>query len=413
MASKITTRLRARRRRRGTYRKSTLTDTAFGAYLKEQGYAAFTVKRYLQRVAFVADWLRSHRPKQHLDKLTRRHIPTLLRECLAGRSNQTGFQYRKALFRWLRYRGRFIEPPRRTKWRPWIDDYLDFLRTHRGVGLSTIEQSATDVEAFLRWQFGRSVPEWSLVTPEDIRTFALRRVRGVKPIYAKGRLNRLRLFLRFVHMRGVCSAQLITAIPKIAIRPEERRLEVLSQEQCEDLLKSFSLTSPEGQRDYAMILCMLDLGLRGAEVINLRLQSVDWKERRLSVPATKTGRGRELPIPNHLFAALRKYIKDGRPRGSRFDYLFLRQPRRSGHPLTRQALRHAVERAYRRCGFPESWYGTHRLRHTFATRLHRNGADLKPIADLLGHRSFDSTMVYTRVGCDELRPLAQPWPPLR
>src|SRR5208283_1119791 len=110
-----------------------------------------------------------------------------------------------------------------------------------------------------------------------------RRVRGVKPIYAKARLGRLRRFLTFVHMRGACSAQLMAAVPKIATRPEARRPEILSSTQCRELLRSFSRTTPEGRRDYAMTLCLLELGLRGAEVISLRMQDVDWRERRLSV----------------------------------------------------------------------------------------------------------------------------------
>lgn len=394
---------------RSRHRESAHIDGGFGAYLQNLGYSTFTVKRYQERVAFVADWLRFHRPWQRLSTVTRRHVPGLLKRCLSGRAKHTLFQYRKALFRWLRYQGRFVPPARQTQWRPWLDDYQRFLQFHRGVGPSTIEHSAADVAAFLRWQFGRGPVEWTTVTPEDIRTFAQRHVRGVKPIYGKERLGRLRRFLRFMHMRGACSAQLATAVPKIAIRPEARRPEILSPGQCQALLASFSPT-PEGRRDYAMALCMLDLGLRGAEVINLRMQDVGWKAHRLSVPATKTGRGRELPVPKHLLAALRRYVKNGRPSGNRFDFVFLRHPRRCGHPLTRQILKYTMERAYRRCGFPESWFGTHRLRHTFATRLHHSGAGIKPIADLLGHRRFDTTLVYTRIECKELRSLAQPWP---
>jgi site-specific recombinase XerD len=399
-------RLKSGRRR---HSKSALIEDGFGAYLKDLGYSAFTVKRYQQRVAFVAHWLQSHRATRRFSSITRRCIPTLLKECLPSRGKHTLFQYRKALFRWLRYQGRFIAPDRRRQWQPWLTDYLNFLQFHRGVGISTLEHSAVDVKAYLGWQFGRGAAEWSAVTPEEIRIFAQHRVRGVKPIYAKARLGRLRRFLLFVHMRGACSAQLAAAVPKIAIRPEACRPEILSPEQGRALLATFSLT-PEGRRDHAMTLCMLDLGMRGVEVISLRMQDVDWEERRLSVPPTKTGRGRELPLPNHVFVALQRYVKNGRPSGSRFDYLFLRHPRRCGHPLTRQVLKYAMERAYRRSGLPEAWHGTHRLRHTFATRLHLSGVGIKPVADLLGHRRCESTLVYTRIQCEELRSLAQPWP---
>ena len=69
-----------------------------------------------------------------------------------------------------------------------------------------------------------------------------------------------------------------------------------------------------------------------------------------------------------------------------------------------------VRLAYRHCGFPPGWSGTHRLRHTFASRLHQHGVDMKPIADLLGHRRLDSTNIYTQVDLEALRRMAKPWP---
>jgi integrase len=159
-----------------------------------------------------------------------------------------------------------------------------------------------------------------------------------------------------------------------------------------------------------MILCMLDLGLRGGEVIGLRLPDVDWKARRLNVRVTKTGRGRQLPLPAHLLEALQDYISTGRPQNASFDHVFLRHPRRRGYPLSRSVLKAMVRWAYNHCGFPSTRSGTHRLRHTFAYRLHQRGVDMKPIADLLGHRRLDSTNLYTQVDLKALRQLARHWP---
>jgi len=72
--------------------------------------------------------------------------------------------------------------------------------------------------------------------------------------------------------------------------------------------------------------------------------------------------------------------------------------------------RWALTRAYRRCGFPKGWQGGYRLRHTFASRLHARGADLKQIADLLGHRHLQTTTLYAKVDLIGLRDLALPWP---
>jgi len=87
--------------------------------------------------------------------------------------------------------------------------------------------------------------------------------------------------------------------------------------------------------------------------------------------------------------------------------MFVGQTLLRGRPLTSWAIASVMNRAYRRCGFA-GWYGTHRLRHSFATRLYTHGATTKEIADLLGHRLVATTDHYTQA--NDLRPLAQPWP---
>ena len=147
------------------------------------------------------------------------------------------------------------------------------------MGMATIEHSVANARDFLRWQFGRGRADWSQVQANDIWDFAQYCARGVKPIYIKVRLGHLRRFLAFANLRGACPAELITAIPKIAVPGHSTRPQILSDRQQRELRASFQRTPPEGKRDYAMTLCMLDLGLRGCEVIGLRLQDIDWQGR--------------------------------------------------------------------------------------------------------------------------------------
>ena len=382
----------------------------FADYLGGLGFSAFTIGQYQRRVMRVAHWLREHRHRLPLNKLRRGAVPRLLSDCLPSRASETVIGYRKALFRWLRFQERYAKPVRLPLWQPWIEDYINFLRMHRGVGASTIEHSVSTACDFLRWRFGRGHADWSRVQASDIWGFARSCARGARPIYAKARLGHLRGFLAFANLRGACPWELITAVPKIAVPGHSTRPQILSERQQRELRASFRRTSPEGKRDYAMTLCMLDLGLRGCEVIGLRLQDIDWQERRLHIPATKTGQGRLLPIPRRIFAALRDYVENGRPPAEAFDHVFVRHPRRIGHPLSRSALKAMISRAYQRCRFPKSWSGTHRLRHTFASRLYKRGAQMKSLADLLGHRCLNSTNDYTQIDPQVLRSLAQPWP---
>ena len=351
----------------------------FSEYLRGLGLSAITVEHYQRRLMHLAHWLHEHPHRLPLSKLTRRAASNLLNDCLEGRGFETVINYRKALFHWLRFQARYAKPAKGALWQSWVEQYADFLRTHRGVGSTTIEHSVANARAFLRWQFGHAKADWSRVHRSDIWAFAQHCSTGVKPIFAKARLGHLRRFLSFVQLRGACSMELAAAIPKIAVHEHSTPPQILSDRQQQQLRGSFDRTQPEGKRNYAMTLCMLDLGLRGSEVINLHLSDIDWQGHWLHVRATKTGRGRELPIPNRVFAALRDYVESARPKVATFNHVFLRHPRRVGHPLSRCALKAMISAAYRRCKFPKSWSGTHRLRHTFASRLHKRGAEMKPL----------------------------------
>jgi site-specific recombinase XerD len=402
-------RIASRLRSNGPAKDVAIIRDDFADYLRARNYAPLTVEHYQRHLLRVACWLREHGHRPPLNELTRRIVPRLLAQVLPRRSPETQMNYRKAVFHWLRFVGRYAQPVMR-RWAPWLSDYLYFLRTHQGVSQSTLDLNEAYAKAFLEWQFGTGRANWSEVQPADIWQFARHYVRGVKPTTGKSRLGYVRRFLRFVHLRGACGPQLAAAIPKVAIYGSAPRPEVLSEQQRRKLLASFGRTSPEGKRNYAMTLCMLDLGLRGGEVIGLRLEDIDWQAHRLNIRFTKTGRGRQLPLPDQVLEALRDYVKTARPQDGSFDQVFVRHPHRSGYPLSRSALKEMVHRAYHHCGFPPAWSGPHRLRHTFASRLHQRGVDMKPIADLLGHRRLDSTNIYTQVNIEALRALAQPWP---
>ena len=108
--------------------------------------------------------------------------------------------------------------------------------------------------------------------------------------------------------------------------------------------------------------------------------------------------------------AIASYLKHGRPlTPSRA--LFVHHLAPVGQPLTAQCVRGLVRRAFARCRIPAS--GSYILRHTWATWAHRRGAGLKLIADVLGHRSLQSTQRYAHVNLEELRQVALPWPKIR
>jgi site-specific recombinase XerD len=184
---------------------------------------------------------------------------------------------------------------------------------------------------------------------------------------------------------------------------------VLDDNQYREFLAAFDRTSSVGRRDYALAVCMGDLGLRAAEVAELTIDDVEETAGTLQVAAGKTRRGRILPMTQRVRQAIIAYLRRGRP-ASADQHLFLRHRTPIGGGVSRELIRGVVRRAFAKVIGCEEQTGTHILRHTAATRLHRAGADIKRVADILGHRSIDTTAIYVKVDLDRLSGVALAWP---
>jgi site-specific recombinase XerD len=147
------------------------------------------------------------------------------------------------------------------------------------------------------------------------------------------------------------------------------------------------------------------LGLRCNEVAALQLDDIDWTAGQVRIRG-KGPRMENLPLPTDVGEAIVAYLQDGRP-ACVDRRLFIRScaPRQG---LTRQAIGGLVRAASVRAELTP--HGPHRLRHTLATSLLREGANLAEIAQLLRHQSIQTTVIYAKVDHDTLLDLAQPWP---
>ncbi len=261
---------------------------------------------------------------------------------------------------------------------------------------------------FLRWRFGRRPLRLGALKAKDVNGF----IRHSGPRLQCSSLHvlaaALRSFLSFLHFTGRTQVALANAVVCPAPRPRRPIPDTLSEPELRRFLKSFDRTQPIGKRNFAIALCLCRLGLRAKEVASLKLEDVDWQAQTLHLQHTKTRRSRRVPLPADVAAAIRDYLRTGRPRtDSCVVFVRHRAPccgasRRSG--LVRAAMRCACIQA----GL--SHKGVHLLRHTLATRLHRHGVQLKTIADLLGHLSINTTARCARVHLRELRQAALPWP---
>ena len=281
-----------------------------------------------------------------------------------------------------------------------IDRFILYLATERG--LSTAYQLSTrrSLESFAHWAQKRGIRGWDEVELSQLtRHLAERKKRGLAAGSIRILVVALRIFYRFLVARGRVSRDQAEALmaPKIS-----RYLpETLNEMEVAHLIESIPTGAPLGLRDRAMLELLYASGLRVSELVGTRLENLDLDAGFIRV----TGKGsktRVIPVGAEAREALASYLEGERPglvkrhSGSEI-FLSVR-----GRALTTvRAWQICKERA-RAAGLEINVY-PHLLRHSFATHLLSNGADLRIIQELLGHADIATTQVYTHVDNQRLK----------
>jgi site-specific recombinase XerD len=264
------------------------------------------------------------------------------------------------------------------------------------------------IEKFLLHHFGKDPVNISQLSVKDIDSYVIdyaKRSRSSVPAIGAA----LKAYLRLRASRGDKTQSLLAAVPHVANWSRTTIPKILSDEELERVLQAFDVTTPMGQRNYAMTRCLIDLGLRSIEVTCLSLDSLDWREATVIVSCGKGKRFRKLPLPRRTGQAIARYLRHGRPKTS-CRQLFVRHHPPYEEPITAYAIQKVIRRVFDRCNVGKNLGATHALRRTLATRLQQSGASLKEIADLLGHQDLQTTTVYAKVDVQGLRKIALPWP---
>lgn len=390
---------------------------AYVGYLQSHGYALHTIGHYLASVAHFSRWLSSKRIRldQIDENLVRQFISVHLPSCDCPGRRKCALNFTRAalkhLLKVLRADGRIRPPPLRLPGTivdelNHLDVYLDEIR---GLAASTRRNHRDCVHDFLIYQFGSRRIDMCRIKPADVLHFVVERSTGHAPSSAGAIASSVRVYLRFRQFSGDDIEALMAAVPKVAVWSMARVPKLLTQAQLAQFLNAFDTQTASGRRDYAMARLLVDLGLRVGEVAALQLADVDWHEGTLRIRAAKCKRVDLLPLPALTGRALIDYVRFGRPQtASRA--LFVRHRAPFDRPVTPAVVCSAIRLAYARCGWPSTSMGTHLLRHTVASRMLGNGASLKDIADVLRHRSINTTMIYTKVDVRRLAAVVSPWP---
>jgi integrase/recombinase XerD len=275
-----------------------------------------------------------------------------------------------------------------------------------GLTENTCRQYSRVVERFLLAHFGERPVSMAMVSATSIRCFVLgERGRSPRSIAATG--GAIGCYLRFRSMSGDRVSDLSAAIPRAALWRLASLPEVLTDAEFNELLRSFDRPFPSRQRAYAMVRCLIDLGLRCSEVVKLQLDDVNWANGTINLVETKGGRADVMPLPSVTGAAIASYLREERPPTSN-RAIFVRHVAPYDEPIKPWTVKQAVIAGYRRCGWTRT--RVHILRHSVASQLLRAGAPMKEIADVLRHRSLDTSAIYAKVDLSKLTAVALPWP---
>ncbi len=239
----------------------------------------------------------------------------------------------------------------------------------------------------------------SQVTTDLIQTFIYQLSDLVSPHTQARLISGLRLFYKFLMLENIISYNPLDLIesPKLS-----RKLpDVLSLEEIDQMIAAIDLSTPEGERNRSIIETLYGCGLRVSELVNLKLSDLFFEEGFIKV----TGKGdkqRFIPISEYTQKYINIYVKHIRnhqkinPAFS--DILYLN---RRGKQLTRVMIFHIIKSLTKKAGIDKN-ISPHSLRHSFATHLLENGADLRSIQLLLGHESITTTEIYLHLDKQKL-----------
>ena len=292
-----------------------------------------------------------------------------------------------------------------------IEQFLLFLAAERGLSTNYRLSVQRTLERFADWCAERehalgAVDEALLATYHRwLRTDC-----GLAASSCRVAMVHLRQFFRYLAREKELPANPAALLE--CGRAGQPLPETLGADTVNTLLQSIDPADlPYGARDRAILEMLYGSGLRVSELVNLRADQVDWEENFLRI----TGKGnktRYVPLGGVAARALRSYLQHARPR-------LLRNGRRAGNilflsnrgeRLTRDRILQIIKERARAAGLAENVY-PHIMRHSFATHLLENGADLRVIQDMLGHASLSTTQIYTHVDQKRLVALHQSFHP--
>ncbi len=283
----------------------------------------------------------------------------------------------------------------------WRELFLHHLRVERNYSPHTVEAYGTDLGQFEEYwaEVGESVG-WKLSRDVFRSYFGMLARGGLDSRSIARKMACFRSFFRFLTSRG-----LFPTNPLAALAAPRTTKKLPRHHSVEVVLAALALpdrSSPTGLRDAAILELFYGTGIRLSELAELTLPNVDLEGGQVRVLG-KGGKERIVPLGKHAAEALRSYLAVRKPNpelGEEDRERVFLNP--AGRPMSRRTIQRIVQKYLSEVDESGAWY-PHTLRHSFATHLLDEGADLLAVKELLGHSSLSTTQIYTHVSAERLR----------
>lgn len=292
-----------------------------------------------------------------------------------------------------------------------VDEFLEYLEIERNLSPLTIRDYRHYLDSFIEW----SKAQAPISRPQDITVELVRKYRvhlahynspngnlPIKKVTQNYYVIALRSFLRYLIRKDLP----VVAPEKIDLpKTESRSLKFLDRDQLERLLAQPDVSTERGVRDKALMETLFSTGLRVSELCKLNRDQINLERREFGVIG-KGGRARVVFLSDRAAIWLEKYLAK---RSDQSKALFIRyagnqEPAENMEKLrlTPRSVQRIIEKYVRKARLPIK-ATPHALRHSFATDLLMNGADLRSVQELLGHKNVSTTQIYTHVTNQQLR----------
>lgn len=275
-----------------------------------------------------------------------------------------------------------------------LRSFLDFLHIEKGLSPNTVKSYQSDLSIFFEWLYSNCNSSIENTKSEDLELFIKHLFKlGFKSTTINRKISSIKTF--YVYLK---KQKLINIIPTedIIVPKQEKNLpKSISEKEVETLLNSINGSNNIELRDKAMMELLYATGVRVSELVNIKLNDIDFNRRVIRVIG-KGSKERLVPFGEKAFIALNNYLALRENRITKEIFLSNR-----GTGITRISFWNRVKFYLNRCGLSIE-ISPHTLRHAFATHILNRGADLRSVQMLLGHSDLSTTQIYTHIAKQRL-----------